>query len=171
MRSCWKNWVSWFIIGCMLQGITRFGQRVLSWALPPTCASCGVLLRYDEPVGVCPDCWPVLPRWDVKQTPVPALPKGLDSVRAPFLYEEPVRQWVPGLKFHDQTHLAPVLAGFMAPLVETGEDVLLVPVPLHASRLRGRWRCMLWRRLIMLCRGCYLRYSSPCIEDLYLENP
>lgn len=121
----------------MLQEILHFGQRLIALALPPTCQACGALLPATEPIGVCPTCWKNLPKWNTKLLPTPNLPSNLASFAAPFVYEDPVRQWITGLKFHDQTHLAKMLAEFMAQHIPKG-DVLLVPVPIHSSRLRWR---------------------------------
>lgn len=102
------------------------------------CIACRDLLPTGEPLGVCPTCWAELPFWKHELEPMPHLPKGVDSFAAPFLYEKPVKNWITRTKFSDRTELAPVLAEFMLSHLPKIKNALLVPVPLHSSRLRGR---------------------------------
>jgi ComF family protein len=81
---------------------------------------------------------PGLPYWDTALEPVPQLPRGVDSFAAPFLYHDHVRDWILMYKFNDRTELVSVLATFMVPALPKVTDPLLVPVPLHKSRLRWR---------------------------------
>lgn len=91
------------------------------------CRACALPLPCATPLSVCPQCL------------VQAPPQ--DSTWAAFRYEAPVAQAIVGLKFRGRlvsAHLfghlmADVLARRAAPLPE-----LLIPVPLHAQRLRRR---------------------------------
>jgi ComF family protein len=62
----------------------------------------------------------------------------VDSFAAPFLYHDYVRDWILAHKFSDRTELAHVLATFMVAALPKVQNRLLVPVPLHKSRLRWR---------------------------------
>ena len=98
----------------------------ISFFAPPWCASCG--LPFPHPMGegaVCADCARQQNSWD--------------RARAVMRYDKHSRGLVLGLKY-DRTHLANALGGWMqragAEVLE-GADVI-VPVPLHWTRLFGR---------------------------------
>lgn len=94
----------------------------------PFCDACAVPFastEHSEADGLCLECRQTGPLWQ----------KG----RAAFVYEEQARQLVLGLKYGGRTEYADILAWFM---VQAGKDILrddvvLVPVPIHRSRL---WR-------------------------------
>jgi ComF family protein len=144
----------------MLQGFGRLTGRVsrtvLDAVLPPRCLKCGDILAGAN--GLCPDCWRKLtwlaaPCCDCCGQPFP-FDAGADSLcgaclqkrpaydraRAVFRYDEQSRDLVIGLKHADRTESVPALAGWMAragsALLEDAE--LLVPVPLHWTRLASR---------------------------------
>ena len=68
------------------------------------------------------------------------MPLAIDAIRAPFILDGPVRHAVHGLKYRNLRAAAPQLGQIMGEYLKThripGE--LLVPVPLHSSRLRQR---------------------------------
>ncbi len=71
-------------------------------------------------------------------------PAMIDGIRAPYLFEGPLRNTVHRLKYRGWRAAAPVLGGLLAGYLEhhhfpaqpTGQ--VLVPVPLHPRRLRSR---------------------------------
>lgn len=71
-------------------------------------------------------------------------PAMIDGIRAPYLFEGPLRETVHRLKYRGWRATAPVLGGLLAAYLEhhkfpaqsTGQ--VLVPVPLHPRRLRSR---------------------------------
>ena len=92
------------------------------------CDKCGTPLFGDEADGVvlCDDCMTVARPWD--------------QGRAVMAYSGVGRRLILGLKHSDRTDLVPALAGWMAQ--KAGDfplsDTVIVPVPLHWSRLLRR---------------------------------
>lgn len=66
-------------------------------------------------------------------------PPGLDRIRAVLAYDELPRQVALKLKYGRKVGLARTMARYMAPLRgEAMDDSIVVPVPLHRSRLWSR---------------------------------
>lgn len=144
----------------MLQNLARLSGRVsrtvLDAVLPPRCLKCGDILAAGQ--GLCPDCWRKLtwlgaPCCACCGQPFPfdagagslcgaCLQKrpAYDQARAVFRYDEESRDLIIGLKHADRTESVPALAGWMvrvgAALLDSAD--LIVPVPLHWSRLATR---------------------------------
>lgn len=114
-----------------------------SVAAGPLCASCVAALPWNT--HACRSC--ALPLAEAPLAPARACGACLaqsppqDSSWAAFVYRAPVSRQIVGLKFHGRLAPAHVLGALMAqrlalrpqPLPE-----LLIPVPLHAARLRRR---------------------------------
>ena len=94
------------------------------WACP-RCAAHGAAMEIE---GVaCGEC----------QTHPPAYV----SARAAFRYASPVDKLIQHLKYHDRLELSRLLGGYLANHLQALNDPLpdvVVPVPLHSSRLRER---------------------------------
>jgi ComF family protein len=132
--------------------VNNWLKNVQAWWAPTTCLLCG------EPApagrGLCLACEHACPRL------IPACPQcgaGSASAELPcgacqqhppaftravalFAYAPPVDRLILGLKFHDQLHVARTLGELLA-LHVAGLDPrpdVLMPVPLHISRLRDR---------------------------------
>lgn len=133
-------------------GITR----MLDAVLPPRCLKCGVLV--DAQGGVCPACWQGLrfiaaPACACCGLPFEfdqgagalcgscaAAPPLFDRARAVFRYDENSRDLILAFKHADRTSAAPAFAAWLA---RAGAELLadadlIVPVPLHWSRLFSR---------------------------------
>ena len=137
-------------------GLRRLWDGFLDLVLPPRCLSCGV------PVAslgtLCPACWRAITflgapcctccgiPFDIDLGPTAlcgacaAQTPPFDRARAVMRYDESSRQLVLALKHGDRLHLAPALAQWMR---RTGGELLaeadlLVPVPLHWTRLFAR---------------------------------
>lgn len=132
------------------------GRLVVDAVLPPRCLACGMIV--DEPDALCAGCWATMtffaPPWcAVCGLPFPH-PMGdgvvcadcargrmnWDRARAVLRYNKHSRGLVLSLKHGDRTHLATALGRWMH---RAGGDVLhgvdlLVPVPLHWTRLFAR---------------------------------
>jgi ComF family protein len=147
-------------LSAMLQDLGRLTRRVsrtvIDAVLPPRCLKCGDILSAAQ--GLCPDCWRKLtwlaaPCCACCGQPFPfdagegslcgaCLQKrpAYDRARAVFRYDDESRDLVIGLKHADRTETAPALAGWMAraggALLDSAE--LIVPVPLHWTRLASR---------------------------------
>lgn len=134
------------------------------WIVPSACLICA---GEAEPGTVCAGCRASLP-WNPIACPVCALPlrseiahvcarcaaepPAFDSTLAAFRYEAPIRQAIAGLKYRAQFRQSRWLGAELAQLVARRPSPLpelLIPVPLHASRLRSRG----YNQALELARG------------------
>jgi ComF family protein len=134
--------VSWFDVAL---------RSLLDFALPPRCAGCGSIV--DDVHSFCPDCWKKveflgnsgcqscgLPLQATEQTCCGvclARPPRIARTRAAVAYDELSRSLAIRLKYGRKVAVARTMARYMAPLVGEGGNRVLVPVPLHRTRL---WR-------------------------------
>ena len=116
-------------------------QHAFATVLPPSCPGCMGLLPATEPVGFCATCYAKMPWWNTARILPPQLPAAINSFTAPCLYEEPLRNAILQLKFHDAAAFTRPLSKLLQPHVpklENAAPILLVPVPSHPSRIRKR---------------------------------
>jgi ComF family protein len=133
-----------------LPGLIRTCARsVLDFALPARCAGCGTIVA--DVHSFCPDCWKQveflgeggctccgLPLEGTEQTTCArclAQPPRIARTRAAVAYDELSRSLAIRLKYGRKVAIARTMAHYMAPLVRPEGDALLVPVPLHRTRL------------------------------------
>ena len=125
---------------------------MLDFALPPRCAGCGTIVG--DVHSFCPECWKKieflgqsgcstcgLPLQATEQTTCGtclARPPRINRTRAAVAYGELSRSLAIRLKYGRKVAIARTMARYMAPLVGEGTDCLLVPVPLHRTRLWTR---------------------------------
>ncbi|MEA3081625.1 MAG: hypothetical protein QOD54_1293 [Sphingomonadales bacterium] len=130
----------------------RVCRWALDFALPPRCAGCGTIVA--DVHSFCADCWKEvdflgeggcstcgMPVQATEQTSCGvclAREPRIARSRAAVAYGDLARGLAIGLKYGRKVAIARTMARFMAPLVGEGSDRLLVPVPLHGSRLWGR---------------------------------
>jgi ComF family protein len=138
----------------MLAGTLRTCARwALDFALPPRCAGCGLVVS--EVHSFCSDCWKQveflgeggcaacgipLRATDIGTCAVClAKPPRISRTRAAVAYGELSRSLAIRLKYGRKVAAAKTMARYMLPLVRGGAgDRLLVPVPLHRTRLWSR---------------------------------
>lgn len=124
----------------------------LDFALPPRCAGCGTIIA--DVHSFCPDCWMQidfmgnsgcqtcgLPLQATEQTICGAClarPPRIARIRAAVAYGDLARSLAIRLKYGRKVAVARTMARYMAPLVGEEGERLLVPVPLHRTRLWGR---------------------------------
>ena len=131
-------------------------QRALSLIYPAQCQMCPALVAEDG--GLCPECWRETPfltgllcetcgvslmgndAGPVLCDDCLAAPRNWEAGRAALAYRDMGRRIVLALKHGDRLDLAEPAAGWM---LQAGQDllrpgVLLVPVPVHWSRLMSR---------------------------------
>lgn len=128
-------------------------RQLLDFALPPRCSGCGTIV--EQVHSFCADCWTgidflgdggcsacglPLEATDAGTCAVClAKPPRIGRTRAAVAYDELSRSLVLKLKYGRKVALARTMARFMAPLVGSeATDAVLVPVPLHRSRLWQR---------------------------------
>ncbi len=125
---------------------------VLDLALPPRCPGCATITG--QPTSFCADCWSRI-EWlgdaGCKSCGLPleatdietcaaclARPPIIGRTRAAVAYGETTRTLPLRLKYSRKVALARTMARFMRPLLDPAGEPLLVPVPLHRSRLWAR---------------------------------
>jgi len=137
----------------MVAGWLRTCARwALDFALPPRCAGCGAIIS--DVHGFCPDCWKQieflgdsgcftcgLPLQATEATTCAvclARPPRIMRTRSAVAYGDLSRGLAIRLKYGRKVAIARTMARYMAPLVSCADDPLLVPVPLHRTRLWSR---------------------------------
>ena len=134
------------------QSLRWLGAAALDFALPARCAGCGTIT--DVPHQFCASCWQQvewLGQGGCQQCGLPleateidhcgrclARPPLIARSRAAIAYGDIARSLVLRLKYSRKVALAATMARYMRPLIETMPDTILVPVPLHRSRLWWR---------------------------------
>lgn len=136
-------------------------RRMLSAVLPVDCANCGITLTDDPIPCFCRECWqaitplsgPTCPRCGRPFASPVALaysprhlcaacrihPPSFTQAWSLYAYESPLREAIRLFKYHKKVSLAVPLGDLMAEAFPQLPEVdLLIPVPLHASRLRER---------------------------------
>ena len=127
-------------------------RSLLDFALPPRCAGCGTIVN--DVHSFCPECWKQveflgeggcvscgLPLHATEQTTCGrclAQPPRIARTRAAVAYDDLSRGLAIRLKYGRKVAIARTMAHYMAPLVKPDGDALLVPVPLHRTRLWTR---------------------------------
>lgn len=136
----------------MIAAAIRAGTRwLLDFALPPRCAGCGIIVG--EMHSFCTECWkqvhflgdsgcetcglPLLATDAALCANCLARPPRIARSRAAVAYDELSRRLAIRLKYGRKVGIARTMARYMVPLVGDGDDRLIVPVPLHRTRL---WR-------------------------------
>ncbi len=133
----------------------RWISKIISWpldfALPQRCAGCGVV--QPGPGDFCGPCWQALSHMPpsgcvrcglpMEQSglicgPCLANPPSHDGVHAAVDYGDIARRVVLRLKYGRKLGLAPVMARLMLRHAATVPEAILVPVPLHWTRLWHR---------------------------------
>jgi ComF family protein len=135
------------------QALRSFGRVALDFVLPPRCPGCGVIVA--DLHSFCSECWKLieflgdggceacgmpLQATDMSTCAVClAQPPRIARTRAAVAYDDLSRGVAIRLKYGRKVALARTMARYMAPLIDTSADgCLLVPVPLHRSRLWWR---------------------------------
>jgi len=120
---------------------------------PPLCVFCGGPFSAGSgPDHACENCLRKRPHYDI--------------ARAPYLYEGPLMRAIHDLKYAGKTHLArslgPLLGSYAVNWLGRGGGLLVMPVPLHPSRLRERGfnQSLLLARHVASRLGADLDYLS-----------
>lgn len=138
------------VIGNVFRTSARWA---LDFALPPRCPGCGTIIS--EVHSFCSDCWKeveFLGEGGCRVCGIPlqatdletcaaclAKPPRIARTRAAVVYGDLSRNLAVRLKYGRKVAVAKTMARYMLPLVgATGGQALLVPVPLHRTRLWWR---------------------------------
>ena len=130
----------------------RVARWMLDFALPPRCGGCGTIVA--DVHSFCPDCWKNveflgetgcttcgMPLQATEQATCGAClaraPR-IARTRAAVAYGDLARGLAIRLKYGRKVAIARTMARYMTPLVGDGGERVLVPVPLHRTRLWQR---------------------------------
>jgi ComF family protein len=136
-----------------IAGLVRHCARsALDFALPPRCAGCGTIVA--DVHSFCHDCWKEveflgeggcsccgMPLQATEQSTCArclAVPPRIERTRSAVAYGDLSRSLAIRLKYGRKVAIARTMAHFMAPLVKPEGEAILVPVPLHRTRLWAR---------------------------------
>ena len=136
----------------VLDRLRATANWLLDFALPPRCAGCGTITS--DVHSFCAECWKTveflggsgcvicgLPLQATEQRTCGAClakPPRIARTRAAVAYGDLARGLAIRLKYGRKVAIARTMAHYMAPLVGQGDNRLLVPVPLHRTRLWSR---------------------------------
>jgi ComF family protein len=167
--------------------VKRFFNALLDVILPPICHICHSFIPDAGRLHICPACRERLP---IASSPLCSLcgipfagaggdhrcgaclthPPHFDAARARFLYEGAIRDLIHSFKYNQQTELRYPLAllalegvgGFAA----DHDPHLIVPIPLHRSRLRQRG----FNQAVLLGRTISRHLSLPMLPDALVRT-
>ena len=127
-------------------------RSALDFALPPRCSGCGTIV--DDVHSFCADCWkqveflgeggcgccgmPLQATEEATCARCLAQPPRIARTRAAVSYGDLSRSLAIRLKYGRKVAIARTMAHYMAPLVKPDADTILIPVPLHRTRLWSR---------------------------------
>ncbi|MDD2899637.1 MAG: ComF family protein [Desulfuromonadaceae bacterium] len=167
--------------------VAQFFNALCDVILPPICHICRNFIPNAGTLHICPDCHDRLPCAASPLCPTCGIPFAgagadhrcgaclthpphFDSARAPFLYEGTIRDLIHAFKYDRRTHLRRPLAllileGLGEALIEQRLD-LIIPVPLHRSRLRQRS----FNQAALIGNLLSRRLSLPIMPDTLFRN-
>ena len=115
-------------------------HSLVDFLFPPACPVCGG--TFSEGDVVCPDCKNAITDSSYHYNPSPRSIKNVKNISVLLPYDTHCRSLIHSLKYHGMPSAGLFLGELMGRKVvrhfSPPEDTLLVPVPLHLSRLRER---------------------------------
>lgn len=167
--------------------VKQFFNALLDVLLPPICHICHAFIPDAGKLHICPNCRDRLPLVSSPLCPICGIPfvgtgsdhrcgaclthpPHFDSARAHFLYEGPIRDLIHSYKYNQRTHLRYPLAlltleGVSRFLTDQNPHVI-VPVPLHRSRLRQRG----FNQAVLLGSVLSRQLSLPMLPDALVRT-
>jgi ComF family protein len=160
-----------------------FIRALLDVILPPICHICHSFIPHAGTLHICPACRDLLPLVLSPLCPICGIPfigtgtdhrcgachanpPHFDTARAHFLYDGAIRDLIHSFKYSQKTHLSNPLAllaleGIGGFLTEQHPH-LIIPVPLHRSRLRQRG----FNQAVLLGRVLSRHLGVPMLTDV-----
>ena len=167
-----------------LPAMRRAGAHMLNLLLPWRCIACGVSV--EGPGALCPECWSGIafiapPLCACCGYPFPyevgasalcatcvAHPPSFERARAVFAYDDASRGPVLAFKHADRTDAAPAFGQWLkrAGAELLADRPLIVPVPLHRTRLMARR----YNQSAELARALAAASGADCAPDLLVRT-
>ena len=139
-------------MNALLHSLADVGRQIIDLALPARCPGCGQITA--DLNSFCAECWRSI-EWlgeggcvacglPLEGTDFEtcaaclASPPIIERTRAAVAYGDITRTLPLRLKYSRKVALAKTMARYMNPLIARTEEAVLVPVPLHRSRLWSR---------------------------------
>jgi ComF family protein len=165
----------------------QFFQALLDVFLPPICHICREFIPHADEIHICPDCRRRLPLVISPLCPVCGIPfigtgddhhcsrcltqpPRFDIARAPFLYEGAMRDLIHSFKYDRRSHLRRPLSLLLLEelhsFLSEEKPHIIVPVPLHRSRLRQRG----FNQAVLLGSLLSRRLSLPLLPDALVRT-
>jgi ComF family protein len=134
-----------------MKTVMNIASAVISFALPPRCPGCGMIVREDS--SFCTACWQsldFLPETGCAHCALPMVtsdltcarclssPPSHDRVLAAVSYGEIAKSIILKLKHGRRIGLARTVGHFLRPKLACYPGAMLIPVPLHRRRLWSR---------------------------------
>lgn len=158
----WLNFVQTAIYPrrCILCGSPGHGELDL-------CTTCTGMLPWNR--TACSRCGSPLEVAGAVCGPCQRKPPSFIRSHIPFRYEAPLDTLLPQLKFRQKLYLAPLLAHLMMESTGQRDEPLpevLLPVPLHAGRLRERG----YNQALEIARPLARQLQIPLEQDLCIRE-
>lgn len=169
-----------------MRSVKQLLNELLDVFLPPICHICHSFIPNAGTIHICTTCRDSLPLVSSPLCPTCGIPFAgtgsnhscgaclthpphFDSAMAHFLYEGPIREMIHSFKYNQRTHLRYPLAlmaleglcGYLA----VCRPHLIVPVPLHRSRLRQRG----FNQAVLLGKALSRQLLIPMVPDALIR--
>jgi len=167
--------------------LKQFCTALLDVILPPACHICRSFIPNAGKLHICQTCREQMPLLASPLCPLCGIPfigtgsdhpcgacltrpPHFDAAGAHFLYEGPIRDMIHAFKYSQRTHLRYPLAllGLEGISVMTSSHAphIIVPVPLHISRLRQRG----FNQAVLLGKVLSQQLSLPLLPDTLVRT-
>lgn len=162
------------------QRFVDFLRPILDWLAPSLCILCQQPTSH--PSHCCQECYPNLPFQTLSCSRCGQMlgaecdfcghciqtPPSFDRCFCTFAYEDPIAEIVQQFKYAEKPKLAVPLANLLAQEILDNEIALpdlLIPVPMHLSKLRSRG----YNQSLLLTRQLSLLLSIPYRTDIIVK--
>jgi len=170
-----------------VEQVKKTVQALLNWLVPPTCLSCNRELSSSD-TPICTECYQSLPfqhescqqcgqpmydSWEVCGRCIENAP-GYDHCFCAFRYEAPVDACIRQFKYSQRPELAKPLAKLLSTELTTNgltRPDLLIPVPVHRTRLKQRGFNQAGELARHLSRLLQIPYSETLVVKHRSTNP
>lgn len=158
----------------LLEHFHPYLEAVIDFVYPPYCILCEAHLNGTAKV-ICDECWHALPLYDNSQDVFKALriaaqDCGLQNILSAWEYCDAVETIIHEMKYFRKKCLSAKIGTEMARVMQQNQGYgrvdLLIPVPLHRTRLRDRG----FNQSLLLAREISLALGMPVLTDVLVRK-